>query len=95
MIFARNFIKNKILRNKIQKTYILHTNKFGEENGKYYSQKTKLEKYLQKYVFQKQIEGNEFMSKLFFHNYSSDNSFRFYFYIYNDYAKIFNYNYLI
>ena len=44
LIFGENFIKNTILQNKIQKTYILRTNKFGEENGKYCSQKTKLKK---------------------------------------------------
>ena len=33
-----------ILQNKIQKPYMLRTNKFGEENDKYYSQKINLEK---------------------------------------------------
>ena len=51
LIFVGNFIKNIILRNKIQNTYILHTNKFGKENGKYCSQKQNCEKYLQKYQF--------------------------------------------
>jgi len=33
LIFAGNFIKNTILRNKILKTYILRKNKFGEQHG--------------------------------------------------------------
>ena len=60
-IFADNVLpktlRNTILRNKILKTYILHTNKFGKQNGKYCSKKI-WNKYLQKYVFRKQIEGN-------------------------------------
>jgi len=51
LIFAENFIKNTILRNKIQNTYILRTNKFGKENEKYCSQKQNCKRYLQKYLF--------------------------------------------
>ena len=42
LIFVENFIKNTNLRIKIQNIYILHTNKFGKDNAKYCSQKTKL-----------------------------------------------------
>ena len=39
LIFAGNFIKNTILRNKILKIFILRTNKFDEQNDKYCSKK--------------------------------------------------------
>ena len=52
LIFAGNFIKNTILQNKILKTYILRTNKFGEQNANIV-QKRKLEQIFAKICFPK------------------------------------------
>ena len=60
-----NFIKNIILRNKLQNTYILRTNKFGKENGKHCSQK-KLQTIFVKIFFLKTNWGKLIVVEIFF-----------------------------